>query len=279
MFSTKDSIKFMMAKIFFTLADFSFNSITSVEPLHYHGALTIEIKFIKNGKGKIIINDEIHEIDKNFYIVVPEFVSYSLIPETTLDVYSIYLLVDKTSGYKEYIPYLSKYFVGLDKYNLGVLFDDLLYEFKNRRFGYNEIVVSNFKNIIVKILRNADSKGDRLSHWDTESLQYEIENILYNEFATITITEISNRLHLSPRELQRYLLKNYNKSFRELKAYARMSYASNKLIYTDIKIADLAIETGYSTTEHFSFAFKEYFKETPYQYRIKNKKETKEPIE
>ena len=28
---------------------FSFNSITSVEPLHYHGALTIEIKFIKNG--------------------------------------------------------------------------------------------------------------------------------------------------------------------------------------------------------------------------------------
>ncbi len=272
MYSTKDSIKFMMAKVFFTLADFSFNKITEVEPSHYHGALTIEIKFIKDGKGKIIINDEVHEIEKDYYIVIPEFISYSLIPEPELDVYSIYLLVDKTSGYKEYIPYLSKHFVGKDKYNLELLFDDLLYEFKNKKFGYNEIVVSNFKNIIVKILRNSDAKGERLSHWDTESLQYEIENIMYNEFATITITEISDRLHLSPREFQRYLLKNYNKSFRELKSYARMSYASNKLIYTDTKIADLAIETGYSTTEHFSYAFKEYFNETPYQYRIKYKK-------
>ena len=87
------------------------------------------------------------------------------------------------------------------------------YELKNLKFGYNEIVVSDFKKIIVKILRNEKIQGERLSHWDTESLQFDIESIINNEFSTITITELAKRLNISIRELQRYLIKNYNKNF------------------------------------------------------------------
>lgn len=270
LFSTKDSIKFMMAKIFFTLADFSFSIIDEITPPAYHGTETVEIKFIKNGKGKIIINNEEYLVTDNSYIVIPEFISYSFIPESKLEVYSIYLLIDKKLAYKEYIPFLTKYYVGLDKYNLSILFDDLLYEFQTKSFGYNEIIVSNFKNIIVKVLRNENAKGKRLSHWDTESLQFEIEKILYNEFSTITVLDIANRLHISTREFQRYLIKNYNKSFRELKNEAKMSFAANKLKYTDIKISELAILVGYSTPEHFSYAFKEYYGESPQSYKKRN---------
>ena len=80
---------------------------------------------------------------------------------------------------------------------------------------------------------------------------------------------MSSRLHLSIREFQRYLLKNYNKSFRELKNDAKMSFAANKLLYTDIKVADLALLVGYSTPEHFSFAFKEYYGVSPAKYKKK----------
>ena len=259
----------MMAKVFFTLADFSFQEINEITPPIYHGTETIEIKYIKSGTGKININNEIHDVRDGYYAVIPEFISYSLIPDDKFEIYSIYLLIDKKSGFKEYIPLLTKYFVGKDNYNLSILFDDLLYEFQNKEFGYNEVVVSLFKNIIVKLLRNEDTTGKRLSHWDTESLQFEIEQILYNEFNTITVQELASRLHLSIREFQRYLLKNYNKSFRELKNYAKMSFAANKLTYSDIKIADLAALVGYSTPEHFSFAFKEYYGMSPAQYRKK----------
>lgn len=272
MFSTKDSIKFMMAKIFFTLAEFSYKTITEVTPLIYHGTKTIEINYIKKGIGKVKVEDKIYDIKDSTYIVIPEFISYSIIPETNLEMYSIYLLIDDKRGYDEYLPLSKRYMVGYDRYNLTEIFDDLLYEFQEQQFGYNEIVVSDFKNLIVKISRNEAITGRRLSHWDTNSLQFEIEKIFKEEFSTITILELANRLHLSIRELQRYLIKNYKKGFNEIKTDAKMSYASNKLIYTDIKISELSDLVGYSTPEHFSYAFKKYYNESPNEYRKKYKK-------
>ena len=41
MYSTNETIKFMMAKIFFTLADFRFQVMTEAYPSHYHGINTL----------------------------------------------------------------------------------------------------------------------------------------------------------------------------------------------------------------------------------------------
>lgn len=272
MFNSKESIKFMMAKIYFTLANFSYKTIDEVLPSTYHGMKTLEINYIRKGSGVAVINNKEYKIKEGTYIVIPEFVSYSIIPSTNINIFSIYLLIDDKTGFKEYTPLLDKYFIGNDYGRLINDFDELHYELKNLNFGYNEIVVSIFKKIIVKILRNEKISGKRISHWDTESLQYEIESIITKEFSKITIHDLANRLHLSIRELQRYLLKNYNKSFNELKTEAKMNYASNKLIYSDIKISKLYEELGYSTPEHFSYAFKKYFNKSPLQYRLENKK-------
>ncbi len=270
MFNTKDSIKFMMAKMFFLLADFTYHTINEVTPLIYHGTKTIEINYIRHGNGKVQIDDEIYEIYEGSYIVIPEFVSYSLIPNGDIDLYSVYLLIEDDRAYKEYLPLSKKYMIGNDT-RLSYLFDDLLNEFKNKQLGYNELIVSDFKNIIVKLLRNEGIKGKRLSHWSTTSLQFEIENIFKEEFSTITVIDLANRLHLSIRELQRYLIKNYKKSFNEIKTDAKMSFASNKLLYTKIKISELAELVGYSTPEHFSYAFKKYYGISPVEYKKKNK--------
>ena len=267
MFNSKASIKFMMAKIFFTLANFSYKTLSDVTPSVYHGTKTLEINYIRNGYGRVIVEDKEYDIKGGSYIVIPEFVSYSIIPIEPIDIYSIYLLIDNKTGYKEYIPLVNNYYVGNDKSSLIMDFDDLYYELKNLKFGYNEIVVSDFKKIIVKILRNEKIDGKRLSHWDTGSLQFDIEEIFTNEFSTITINELADRVHLSTRELQRYLIKNYKKSFNELKTEAKMNFAANKLIYSDIKISELYELVGYSTPEHFSYAFKKYFGISPLEYR------------
>ena len=267
MFNSKASIKFMMAKVFFTLANFSYKTISEVTPSVYHGTKTLEINYIRNGYGTVIIDNKEHTIKQGSYIVIPEFVSYSIIPHDPIDIYSIYLLIDDKTGYDTYIPLLHNYYVGNDNSRLILDFDDLYYELKNLKFGYNEIVVSDFKKIIVKILRNEKIQGERLSHWDTESMQFDIESIINNEFSTITITELAKRLNISIRELQRYLIKNYNKSFNELKTEAKMNFAANKLIYTEIKIADLYELVGYTTPEHFSYAFKKYFNKSPKDFR------------
>ncbi|MBO7079429.1 MAG: helix-turn-helix transcriptional regulator, partial [Bacilli bacterium] len=57
-----------------------------------------------------------------------------------------------------------------------------------------------------------------------------------------------------------------------LKTEARMNFSANELIYTDIKISELYEYVGYSTPEHFSYAFKKYFNMSPNEYRKVNKK-------
>ena len=58
MFNSKASIKFMMAKIFFTLANFSYKTLSDVTPSVYHGTKTLEINYIRNGYGRVIVEDK-----------------------------------------------------------------------------------------------------------------------------------------------------------------------------------------------------------------------------
>ncbi len=272
MFNSKASIKFMMAKIFFTLANFGYRTISEVTPSVYHGTKTIEINYVRNGYGKVIIDNNEYQVKGGSYIVIPEFVSYSIIPTEPIDLYSIYLLIDDKTGYKEYLPLLKKYFVGNDNSLLVMDFDDLYNELRTLKFGYNEIVVSDFKKIIVKLLRNEKIQGERLSHWEADSLQFEIENIITTEFKTITLNDLAERLHLSVRELQRYLSKNYKKSFNELKTEAKMNFASNKILYSNAKLTELYDQVGYTSPEHLSYAFKKYYGMSPLEYKRKYKK-------
>lgn len=269
MFSISDSIKFMMAKIFFNLANFSYNKITTPTPTQFHGIDTIVINYVAAGSGKVIIEEETFELEEKGYFVIPPFQKYYVIPNESMSIYTIYLLTDKTSGYKKFFPLLDIHHVGKDKYNLDYLFSSLHNEFKVKSFGYNEIVVSLFKMIIVTLLRDEGVDETRESHWDLDSFQYQIENILQNEFNTITLNDLASRLYMSPRELQRYLLENYKKSFINLKTDARMSFASNKLLYSNLPISEISIMVGYSSIEHFSYAFKNHYGISPLKYRKK----------
>ena len=273
MFHSSEPIKFMMAKIFFTLADFRFQTMVEAYPSHYHGINTLEIHYVKKGSGKVIIDNKEYALEDNTFFVVPPFVSHTQIPDKNnpIEKYSLYLLVDKTIGYKNYLPLLDEYFYGKDKYNICSLFDTLLFEFQNKHFGYNEIVVACLKSIIVNLLRDVNIQKEKETHWKLESMQFQIEEIMLNEFQTITLIDLANRFYMSPRELQRYLKSNYNKTFNELKKEARMSYASNKLLYSNMSIAEISNNCGYSSLEHFSFAFKEYFNNSPLKYRKNNK--------
>jgi len=276
MYSTNETIKFMMAKIFFTLADFRFQVMTEAYPSHYHGINTLEIHFIKKGSGTVIINNTEYKVNNNWFYVIPSFVSHTQIPDkdNPLEKYSIYLLIDKTRGFENYLPLLDRYYIGEDIYNTVAFFDLLLNEFQNKKFGYNEIVVSCFKSIIVNLLRNVKIEEKKESNWKIDSIQFQVEETMLNEFQNITIEALANKFYMSVRELQRYLKENYKKTFNELKKEARMSYASNKLIYSDLSIAEIAENCGYSSLEHFSYAFKQYYKISPLKYRQERKKTT-----
>ena len=76
---------------------------------------------------------------------------------------------------------------------------------------------------------------------------------------------------MSVRDLQRYLLKNYNKSFSDLKKEFKLEYAKIRLIYYNDSIEEISENLNFSTREHFSYFFKKETGITPLSYRKKNK--------
>ncbi len=269
MFISNDSIKFMIAKIFFTLAEFKYNSIRNKISYNYHGKETIEINYIVSGNGKVKINNDIIELEANSYFVIPEFVPYSIITNDELNIYSVYFIIDKTSAFEEYIPFLTKIYIGKDE-SLEYLFKTIHSEFMTKKLGYNEIVTSTFKTIFMNVVRNAGMSGKRISYWPLESLQFTIDKILASEFNTITIVDLANRLNMSIRDLQRYFLKNYNKSFSELKKNFKIEYAKNRLIYYNDSIEKISNDLNFSSREHFCYFFKKETGQTPLKFRKNN---------
>lgn len=273
MISIKDTIKFMLANIMFTLREYKYIELRESNPTHYHGKDTIEIHYIKNGTGKIIIDDKEYQVGPGSFFMVPGLISHSQIPDekSFIEKYSIYLLFDASRGFSKYLPYLYKIMVGVDRYNIYHSFDKALYELQNRGFGYNEIVVSCFKEIFVTLLRDMGLNNERITKWSPDTLEFEIEEMFSNEFKTITVDDMAKRCFMSVRDLQRFLIKSYNKSFTDLKMGYRMNYATNRLEFSNDSISKIASECGYSSSEHFSYAFKNYFSISPIKYRKEKK--------
>lgn len=273
MFVCKNVIEFEINGAKFSLSDFRLQILNGTYPKHSHSSNSYEVHFFPEGNGKMIIEDEEYEIVPNTLIVTGPKINHEQIPNGPLHKYSLYLTLLNDSKDDLINIFLNqKYFVGIDKTNILNLFNQIKSELQNKKTGYIEIVESLTKSLIILIIRNYNNSITKNKISIKNDLTFEIEAIFLNEFKTITVTEMSKKLFLSTRKLQRILQKQYGKTFNDLKLEARMNYALTLITNSSIKINEIALNCGYSTTEHFTQAFKKCFNQTPLKYRKMNKK-------
>lgn len=79
--------------------------------------------------------------------------------------------------------------------------------------------------------------------------------------------ELAQLLHISRRQVVRFLKQNYGMSFREKYVRSRMDYAAWLLRSTDLTLEEIARQVNYSSESVFMSAFKKYFDVTPTEYR------------
>ena len=94
-----------------------------------------------------------------------------------------------------------------------------------------------------------------------------IDEIFLCRYADVTLEQLAAVIGLSKRHTQRLLEKYYNKSFSAMKLESRMAAAETLLRNSSLKITDISNRTGYSSIEHFSNAFKKFYRVSPGQYR------------
>ncbi len=104
-------------------------------------------------------------------------------------------------------------------------------------------------------------------HNRTESRSIIIEEYFLYEYQSLSLDVLAAKLNLSTRQTQRLLMEYYGKSFQQKKAEARMSVAAILLSDKTRSITSIAEDLGYSSIEHFSSAFRNFYRTSPREYR------------
>lgn len=94
--------------------------------------------------------------------------------------------------------------------------------------------------------------------------------LLYYNATDLSIQDVSDRVFLCPRQINRICKKIYGRSFNEQKTFFRLENAKRLLKRTDKKIMDICLETGFSSIGSFYSAFKKAEGMSPKQYRERN---------
>ncbi|MEG1292554.1 MAG: AraC family transcriptional regulator, partial [Lachnospiraceae bacterium] len=95
---------------------------------------------------------------------------------------------------------------------------------------------------------------------------------------TVTLEELTEKMHLSKPYLSKYIKEKSGKTFGEIVKTVRMKKARTLLKNTSMTVENIADSVGYQNVEHFNRLFKKKYSMTPVQYR-NSRKEIKQQME
>lgn len=250
-------------------------------PRHSHSKNSYEIHYIPYGSGKAYINGTDYEVTPNTLFITGPFIEHAQIPnpEDPMCEYCIYMKTGRSStacvsSSEKALTALFRntgFWFGQDSQDIHSLMKQLFFELEHRYTGYSIQAEILLKQLIIKLVRNFESKAESgvtsspVNLIDNKYLIIE-ECFLY-EYRTLTLDQLSKRLGLGIRQTERLLKDHYDKTFLQKKTEARMSAASILLQNPACSITRIAEETGYSSVEHFSAAFKRYYGHSATAYR------------
>lgn len=102
------------------------------------------------------------------------------------------------------------------------------------------------------------------------SIQEEYMTLLQyiqNNYASVTLESVARHFSYNKTYLSRLISKLTGKSFSQTITELRMNNACNMLLYSDLKISEIADRCGYETLDYFSKVFKKQFQISPAAYR------------
>lgn len=108
---------------------------------------------------------------------------------------------------------------------------------------------------------------------DTEILCDKVIQIIDEEYGDedLSLTSVSERLGVSPNYLSALIKNTKKKNFVALVTERRMKAAYDLLVYSTMKILEVAEKCGYSDQHYFSYCFKKFYGESPNKVRNNNR--------
>lgn len=272
-------ITFQIDSARFRTLNIAYEHLHRIIPSHSHGDNSYEIHYVSSGKGVVNIEGKPYYITPNTLYMVGPHVAHAQIslPEQPMVDYCIYLRMMKPGGHRQAPGSIADFFIqqtfwiGQDSFQIADTLESMFQELKEKKLGYTTYVEILLQQLIVQMVRNYQNGRNARHHFKPATLleaqDFIIEESFLYEYPTLTLEDLSARLGLSSRQTERLMLETYGKTFLQKRADARISAAEILLTYTERSISDIAQEVGYSSSEHFSNAFRKYRQISPREFR------------
>ncbi|MBQ8639388.1 MAG: helix-turn-helix domain-containing protein [Lachnospiraceae bacterium] len=249
-------------------------------PLHSHGNSCYEIHYISAGFGTLTANDIAYPIKPNTLFVTGPHIEHAQTPdrEEPMQEYCVYLKIKRSSLHRHVSPVVdmvtdTPFWFGQDHQGIHSIMKQLFLELEHRYTGYMNQVELLLSQLLICLVRNYEQAQNSSYHFAphnlTDSNSIIIEESFLYEYQSLTLETLADRLKISPRQTQRLLQKYYGKTFQQKRTEARMSAASILLQDRQKSISSIADALGYSSAEHFSSAFRNYYQLSPREFRKK----------
>ena len=278
-------LSFSIANITFDVLSLSHEQIIKPYPRHAHSKNSYELHFVPQGNGTLVIDTQKYDITPGTLFMTGPEVPHEQISarENPMTEYSMYIQVRQPLP--KQIPPLVQAFLdcsfwfGQAEQSVYSLTENLFKELKNQPEGYEYMIQTILPQLILHVARHYPGRQkstlavqDRTPQNNSlptisEKAYLIIEEAFLYDYKTITLPELANRVSLGERQTERLLQKHYGQSFIQKKTEARMSAASQLLRETNETVAAIADDLGYSSPEHFSNAFRKFYKTSPKTFR------------
>ena len=254
---------------------------THLPPEHMHGYF--EMLYILSGVETHLINHQPKRFHTGDLYILPPLAQHSL-PENESNNITIMIHPDAFENIFSGILH------GQDC--LGDFLMNSIYRNDSETYllfhtGHNE-ELQNIMRRMLDLMANADGYTDRvltgmlvllftsLSRTHHDALQTapgndrdnEILTLIYEQYDTITLSALAERLHYTVPYCSKYLKNHLGCNFSELLRKIRFQKAESYLMNSDMTVSQISQTLGYENPGNFMRAFKHQYRMTPSQYRI-----------
>jgi len=253
--------------------------LNSVDYVTNHWHDSIEVIFVLKGKVNVSVNDKRFELnEKDLFLINANDIHAIQHQEENL-LLTIQLPIPEL---KENIKDVDSYVFSCKSFlydenhqsefnELRSLLAQMMWVINKEGEGYELQIKSLYFQLIYLLIKNFKEeieKENKLSSQKHIERLLRITSYVKNNFKQqITLNELSQIEFLSVHYLSKFIQKHLGMAFSKYVDSIRLDHAVKDIVFTDIPLTQIALDNGFASVKAFNRAFKEFYQQTPSEYR------------
>ncbi|MBO5166798.1 MAG: helix-turn-helix domain-containing protein [Lachnospiraceae bacterium] len=237
-------------------------------PPHLHEA--IEIIYVTDGTVELGVGQELFHMEKgDFAIVFPNVIHHYQVfgSEKNKAIY-LFLEPSLTPGFFEDLQRCSPEYPIISKDKLHVDIVNSVKALVNLQ-DFNPMIIQAYAQIILAHVFSDMEMVDKDAIGGDDIIYRAVEYVAKNFREEIFLDKMAYDLGVSKYVLSRLFAKTFHCNFNKYVNSVRLNYAASALENTSDSITTICLEAGFESQRTFNRVFKERYKVTPREYRVK----------